>query len=346
MNGVTFEFSHRQEIKAARNDLILMTAASTLAIVILLFVHNPNPRWRVSVLYSVIILGMGVLANLIRLAVTIHQMRRASGNAPKPANTEVSGDGQPKPATHSISINMLSWYTVNITILCVMGFIKEIFEAKEPIQALPPVIYWLIYIIIFASIIFTHRRIYGAKVLYWLMILIVPLSILGYYYSIGTFSAKTDAPDMAKIIELTGLRFPSGARVTNSASYVFIKHYEFIAVVELNPGQTDIFLDDIRKDSVGRATIEISSVDRVFRRGYHISRYVPEPDWWDADSVQKSTSAKIEYENAKVELMVSRDDPMKPRVYMVGEGYAGWIPARTATKTNHLQLHSRNGNMR
>ncbi|MHB1457930.1 MAG: hypothetical protein ACYC0V_13555 [Armatimonadota bacterium] len=345
MDLSAFEFSHRHEVKAARNDLILMTAVSVLAIVIVSFVHNP--MWRVLVTYSIIILGMGVLANLIRLAATIYQMRIPSGNAPEPANVEASEDEQPNPATHSISINMQSWNMINLIIVWAGGYIGLILAAKEPMLGLLlPIIQLLMCLLLFVARAFPDWNIYRIKVLYLLGILIVLFSISGLYYTDGTFPTKTGVPDMAKISELSGLRFPSGTRVTNSASYAFIKHYEFIAVLELNPGQTDMFLDDIRKDSVGRAMTEITTADRVLPRRYRVARYVPEPDWWDADSVQKSTSAKIEYENAKVELMVSLDDPMKPRVYMVGEGYAGWIPARTATKTNHTRLHSRNGNMR
>lgn len=344
MDWSAFEFSHRQEVKAARDGLILMTTASALAIVILSYVHNP--MWRVSVSYSIIILGMGAFANLIRFA-KIHQMRRASGNALESAYTEVSGDEQPKPATHSISIDMQSWNMINLIIVWAGGYIGLILAAKEPMLGLlMPIIQLFVCLILYVASAFADWSICGIKVLYLLGILIVLFSISGLYYTDGTFPTKTGVPDMAKISELSGLRFPSGTRVTNSASYAFIKHYEFIAVLELNPGQTDMFLDDIRKDSVGRAMTEITTANRVFPRRYRVARYVPEPDWWDADSVQKSVSAKIEYENAKVELMVSRDDPMRPRVYMVGEGYAGWIPSRNAAKTNPALLHSRSDNTR
>ena len=316
MTESPIRISYRQEVKAARDAVIFMVKQSWLAIPILLYMHNP--MWRTFVLF----LGAGFLVNLIRWVASIYQMRKASKNLPELMNAETSEEKQSKTAIPYTSIYTLSWDLINQIVLLPCFIIYALVVAEQG-SLLILILCGFIVAGSITSLIFAIGRINRIKALFNLGMLIILCSVFGYHYSIGTFTKQSGTPDIVQIREFTGLRFPSDTLVINSISYVFIKYYEFKAVVELDPRQTNTFLENIRQDSAGRATAVFSDTDRIFQNGFGIADHLPHPDWMDTGLVQKFTSINVVYETARVRLMVSLDDPMKPRVYMVGEGYAG-----------------------
>lgn len=324
----------KEKIEVARGDSIIIAIVFMAAIVF--FAYADEPMLRMFAWYPAVILGIGLLVNLIRLAALMNHGVQASDYPSEITYVEPSEDAQSDapPAT----IEFLWWRAMNDTFLLAGFLVLSVLLASKQWDFIHILGIGLIIVRGWQRVVSAGFRTMHPKALITLALLITSLGVIGYHISAGTFSTKTGTPGLAQVSAVTGLRFPSGTRVANSYSRVFITSYQCLAILELKPGEMKAFLNNINQDIIGRGSASFSDTDHEFTKDYAAFYHIPKPDWWDAESAHKWTSVWVQYDEANVDMVINEDNPRKPRVYIAVDGCFGWIPSRRVTPNPSLLI--------
>jgi len=306
----------KENIEAA-SGLSFVTGVVLVFVLVITWMGPPNLFRETGIRWLIIILGAGLIMSLIRLARLRSQLRKDSANAEITAQSEGEQDNGNAPT----KVTNPLWQKIGI-IVCIIiygeGAYMGIFHPREPREIYYGFIYVILLVILWGVASFKIWRKSKVPALIYLVAMAVLCGAVVQYKLADVFAKTIGTPDLAAIGELSGLRFPSGTRVIHSFSDAFMNQSKCIAILELGPGETNTFLNNAKQDIMGHGSADFSNIVRPFPEDSKDIQEFPSLDWWDGGgSMNKGIWVEMSYDDTSVRLLVSRDNPARPRVYLV-----------------------------